>query len=800
MLKNYFRIALRNLKTNRTYALLNIFGLGLGITGALLIFIFLQYHLSTDRHQPDFDRIYKLVLDLHLDEGIEHEQGSAYAMATELSHGYSQIETVGFIAKSVNVTLSATSEDGIIKRFIEKESVAYADQGYMQMFAFDLLQNNGRGLMTEPFTVVISNKTALKYFGTAEVLGKTLRLDNRSDLRIVGIMKDQVHPTDIGFNIYISLPTLKKLDASHWTDDFGWISSKNFTFIKISEGSDPVEIQKSIKANNAKNYGANAKYYEHKLQPLSDVHFNERYGGQIRRSILWILAGVGFFLLIIASINFINLATAQALKRAKEIGIRKVLGSTQSQLFWQFMAETALVTMCSALVAILLTGILLPTLNNWAHTQAFHFHMLFQLTVAACLFFTIAAVILFAGFYPAIIISGFNPVAALKSKPGTQQVGGIGLRRSLITVQLIIAQILVISTLVLVLQLKFFQNADLGFNQNAVLTIPLPKSDTLQKTKDALYHDLLQYPDVKSISYQYEAPASTMGFGGSVRFDNRVEWEKFVIRNRFGDENYISTYQMPMLAGRSFSKHSSTVEFVINEELMHRLGIRDPQLILGHRLEDGNSGFEGEIVGIVKSFHLKSLQEAVEPCAIFAKPDMYKEVAVKLDTKNISQSIRHLHEAWQKSYPDEVFSYEFVNEQIARFYEKEEQLTTLIRTFALVAILICCLGLYGMVSFMVTQKTKEIGVRKVLGASITHIISLFGKEFLILVSLAFLVAAPIAWYAMTNWLNHFAYRISLDWWILASGGIIILLITLMTVGFKVVKAALMNPVKSLLMD
>jgi putative ABC transport system permease protein len=308
---------------------------------------------------------------------------------------------------------------------------------------------------------------------------------------------------------------------------------------------------------------------------------------------------------------------------------------------------------------------------------------------------------------------------------------------------------------------------------------------------------MLQYPDIKSVSYQYEAPTSSMGFGGSVRFDNRVEWEKFVIRDRFGDENYLKTYRMPLLAGRSMVKRDSVVEFVINEELMKRLGIRQPELILGKQLEDGASGFKGEIVGVVKSFHLKSLQEAVEPCAIFANPKLYKEVAIKLDSRNLSQSIQHINEAWLKTYPDEVFSYEFVDEKIARFYEKEEQLTSLIRSFALVAILICCLGLYGMVSFMVTQKTKEIGVRKVLGASVSNIVSLFGKEFLILVTMAFFIAAPIAWYTMTKWLNHFAYRIDLAWWILASGGFIILLITLMTVGYKVITAALMNPVKSL---
>ncbi|MBE9462402.1 FtsX-like permease family protein [Dyadobacter subterraneus] len=796
MLKNYFQIAARNLKTNRSYAILNIFGLALGMAGAVLIFLFIQYHLSTDRHQPDFDRIYRVVLDLHLDEGIEHEQGSAYALSTALAHDYSQIEKAGFISKLPNVTLSANSGSSV-KRFIEKDNVAYADQGYMDLFSFDWIQNNGSVLLSEPFTVVLSEKMALKYFGRNDVIGKTLRLNNAHDLRIVGILKDQKKPTDFDFNIYISLPTLKKLDRTNWQEEFGWISSRNFTFIKKSEGSSSADIEKALKKNGTKYYGETSKYYQHKLQPLSEVHFDERYGGEIRKSILWVLAGVGFFLLVIASINFINLATAQALKRSKEIGIRKVLGSTKSQLFWQFMAETALVTILASVLALIFVFAVLPSLNNWANTKSFYPGVLFQFEVIAFWLLTIITVIGFAGFYPAVIISGFNPIAALKSKLGTQQIGGIGLRRSLITVQLIIAQILVIGTLVLILQLKFFKNADLGFDQNAVITIPLPKSDTIQKTKDALRNDMLQYPDIKSVSYQYEAPTSSMGFGGSVRFDNRVEWEKFVIRDRFGDENYLKTYKMPLLSGRSLMKRDSVVEFVINEELMKRLGVQDPQFILGKQLEDGASGFKGEIVGVVKSFHLKSLQEAVEPCVIFANPKLYKEVAVKLDTRNLSQSIQHINQAWQKTYPDEVFSYEFVDEKIAKFYEKEEQLTSLIRSFAMVAILICCLGLYGMVSFMVTQKTKEIGVRKVLGASVADIVSLFGKEFLILVAVAFLIAAPVAWFAMTNWLNHFAYRINLDWWILASGGIIILLITLLTVGYKVVTAALMNPVKSL---
>ncbi|MDQ6479264.1 FtsX-like permease family protein [Dyadobacter sp. LHD-138] len=796
MLKNYFKIAIRNLRHNRTYSIMNMLGLGLGIAGAVLIFLFLRYHLSTDRHQSGFGRIYRVVLDLHLDEGTEHESGSAAPMAPTLLRDYPQVEKAGFMSKMPNMTLAAT-DNKKTTRFLEKTNVVLADQGFMEMFTFDWLSPFDPHQMTEPATVVISEKIARKYFGETAVTGKVLRMNNAHDLRIIGVVKDQKHPTDLDFEVYISLPTIKQIDPAYDMSSFSWISSRNFTFVRFAKNTDVKKIHHLLKTNGPKFYGAEAKYYEHQFQPLADIHFDERYDGKIRRSILWILAGVGTFLLVIACINFINLATAQALKRAKEIGVRKVLGSTQQQLFWQFMSETALITLASSLLTLLFITLSLPAMNNWTQTKAYQFGQLFQSELAVFWLVTLLVIVILAGFYPAVIISGFNPIHALKGKLGNKQVGGIGLRRSLITVQLVIAQVLVIGTLILLLQLKFFKNADLGFDQHAIVTLSLPKTESAKKVSQSFRNELMQNPDVKSVSYQYEAPTSAMGYGGSVRFDNRSEWEKFVIRDRFADQHYLETYRMPLLAGRSPVDRDSVTEFVINEELMRRLGIQDPQKMLGRQLEDGNTGFKGPIVGVVKSFHLKSLQDAVEPCAIFANSKLYKEVAIKLDTRDFSKSLKTIQNAWQKIYPDEVFEYQFVDEKIARFYQKEEQLTTLIQSFAIIAIFICCLGLYGMVSFMVSQRTKEIGVRKVLGAGVHSIVLLFGKEFLQLVCLSCIIATPVAWYIMNNWLNNFAYRINLHWWLMASGGLIILLITLLTVGYKVVRAALMNPVKSL---
>ncbi|QRQ99859.1 FtsX-like permease family protein [Dyadobacter sandarakinus] len=795
MLQNYLRVAARNLRLYLSNTILNMLGLGLGIAGAMLIFLFLRYHISTDRHQPAADQLYRVVLDLHLDEGMEHEPGSAYAMASALSKDYSGVEKAGFVRRLPVVTLSSGS--GVAtRRFMEKENVAYADAGYMELFAFRWLGHHAAASMEEPFTVVVSRKLAMKHFGTVEVAGRILRLDNAHDLKITGVLADESRPTDFAFDAYISLPTLKITEPTTWTTDFSWISSRNFTFVKLRPGTAPGIVERLIARNGKKYYGEHAdKYYHHHLQPLSDIHFNENYGGKIRRSMLWILGGVGGFLLVIAGINFINMATAQAAGRSREIGVRKVLGSTRQQLFWQFMVETALLTCLAGLLALLIILPLPAVLNSWTQTNAFLLSRLPKPDVMLFGLAILAMVVLLAGFYPAVIVSGFNPVAALKGRLSFGRPGGFGLRRSLVVVQLIIAQTMITGTVILVMQLQFFRNADLGFDQKAVIKVTLPVQGTGKR--ESFKNDILQYPEVRSAAFQYDAPTSDMGFGGSVRFDNRADWEKFVVRIRFADADYLKTYQIPLLAGRSFSDRDSVREFIVNEEFMKKLGIRDPAYLLGRSVEDGFSGNKSRIVGVVKSFHLKSLQEGIEPCIIYAQPEQYREIAVRLNPGNISTALSHLRNAWQASYPDEVFNYEFADQKIASFYAKEAQLTSLIRAFAWVAIAICCLGLYGMVSFMVTQKTREIGVRKVLGAGVDSILVLFGKEFMLMILIAFAVSAPLTWLAMNSWLSHFAYRIHLNVWLAVSGGLLIIPVTALTIGYKAVSAALMNPVKSL---
>ncbi len=795
MLKIYIRTALRNLKANLSYTLLNIAGLSAAIAGSLLIFLFVRYHVITDKHHPEAGRIYRVVLDLLLDEGVEHGTGSSLALSRVLKERFAGVESAGFIRRISQVTLGVTSSAGE-KRFLEKENAVFADQGFMDMFASEWAGRNPGKTMDEPGQAVITEQLARKYFGTSDVIGNRLKLDNRTDLQIAGVLKDHELPSDFLSDLYISLPTLKRTDSTYEEGNFHWISGKNLTFIRLAEGVDPAGVQKQLGAAGKDFYGNVAKYYDHQLQPLSEAHFDERYDGKIKKSVLWVLGTVGVFLLVIAGINFINMATAMAAKRSKEVGVRKVLGSSGKQLFMQFMTETFMVTSVSVILALLAVVLLMPVMNSWTETEAFRMSFLMN---GVFIFFLLALVFflpLTTGFYPAVILAGFNPVKVLKGR-GESGSGGLTVRRTLVGVQLVIAHTLVIASVVLMLQLRFFMNSDPGFNSDGVAVISLPAETQGMKAMQAFRNELLQFPDLVSVAFQYEPPASGMGYGGSVRFDNRPDWEKFMIRDRFGDENFLKTYKIPLLAGRDLAGRDSATEFIVNEEFMKKAGVTRPEDMIGKQLEDGNSGLKGEIVGVARNFHIRSLQEAIEPCAVFSRPQLYREAAVRLNTRDITRSVSHLQLAWAKVYPQEVFSFRFMDQQMKLFYAKERQLTALIRVFAGLAVLICCLGLYGMVSFTVNRKTKEIGIRKVLGAGSGTIVLWLGKEFVILACVSFLIAAPAGWYLMRHWLDTFAYRIDLHWGILAVGGLFVLFITVLTVMFKVLKAAGMNPVKSI---
>ena len=533
------------------------------------------------------------------------------------------------------------------------------------------------------------------------------------------------------------------------------------------------------------------------LQPLSKLHFDKRFdifGDHITSiSTLWTLVLIGIFIIIMASINFINLSTAQAVGRSKEIGIRKVLGSNRKQLFFQVMGETGLVVVIAVILATAIATICLPYIKHVASVE----ENLSLLNIRTCMFILVLvfSITLLSGVYPSLVVSGYKPVLALKNKITSASVGGISLRRALVITQFVISQTLIIGTIIAISQMNFVSHADLGFDKEAVLLLSGNTDSIVLARMPAFKEKLLQIPGIQSASFTTDPPSSDNKWSTNFAF-NHKEGEKYQVSLKFGDEDYFKTFGLHLAAGRIYDKSDTTNEVVINETLVHKLGVQNVNDIVGKDIRLGSSNWKN-IVGVVKDFKTNSLKEGIQPILIGENKAFYGLTAIKLRSSNIQKTRANIQSAWNQFFPEYACTSSFLDDDIAKFYKQDTQLALLYKIFAGLAIFISCLGLYGLVSFMAVQKTKEIGIRKVLGASVPNIIYLFSKEFTILIALAFIIAAPVAYFVMHAWLNNFVYRITpgIDIFLLAI--LISIVIAWITVGYKAVKAAIVNPVKSL---
>jgi putative ABC transport system permease protein len=681
------------------------------------------------------------------------------------------------------------------KRYLEKEGISFVSPAWFKIFDYKWLAGDPQHALAEPNAVVLTQKWAHKYFGPANPMGKLMRVNNQFTFKVTGLLQDFPENTDTKANMLVSLSTYKIIRPEFPENDWGWIDSNKETFVLLPPNFTAQQFDSAMPAFSRKYHGTDAQIFRHHLQPLTDIHFNEHYKGVIRKPLLWGLSLIGVFLVVIAGINFVNLATVQSFRRAKEIGVRKVLGSSRGQLFRQFMLETALLTLAATFLSLVLAKFLLPFLNQWTNLSL---KLNFPTDPLLGLFLVLlaVAVILLAGFYPALVLAGFNPVQALKGKVALPQMRSVSLRKALVVTQFVIAQVLIICTLVIANQMKLFRNADLGFKAEAVVMVPLPEQTT-GKIK-ALRNELKQHTNVRQVSFCFRAPASTTNNGGSFKYANRTEWETFPVRAKWGDSEYLATFGLKLLAGRNITDRDSTLELLVNETLLRKLQIRDPNQVLGKQIIVGELGDKpGKVVGVVKDFNLRSLHTDIEPCVIGNAPNIYQYAAIALQGSRITSSLATIREKWQAIYPQEVFEYQFLDEQLAHFYATEEMLGKLIQAFTWLAICISCLGLYGLISFTTVQRTKEIGIRKVLGASSATIVRLLTTDFLRLVLLANVIAWPLAGWAMHKWLQDFAYRTNISWWIFALAGLAAVGIALLTVSYQALKAAVANPVKSL---
>ncbi|NII28788.1 FtsX-like permease family protein [Pseudoflavitalea sp. X16] len=794
MIKTYFRIAWRNLVRNKTYSFLNVMGLALSITCGILIFSLAQYHLSFDNFHKDSSRIYRFVTEQHRDE-VSYAASVPPSFGKAFRDDYSFGEQVARIATFENELISIQSGESI-KKFKEPTGPAFAETPFFDIFNLPLGRGDIKTALAEPNTAVITENIARKYFGNEDPLNKVFRLSNTTDIKITGVLKDLPVNTDLRSEIYISWPTLTSYNNWFASDNaWGGISTQIQCFVRLRPGISPLQVEKVLPAYVKKYRPTSKNVHHYKLQPLSEMHFDGRYGGAMEKRNIWILSFIGLFLIITACVNFINLATAQALRRSKEIGIKKVLGSRRWSLFWQFIAETALITITATMVAIGLSYPLLPLVNEWFHTSM-SINLLGDWQLWVFIPVLGALVTFLAGSYPGLVLSGFRPIMALKGKLSIQHIGGFKIRRTLIVAQFTISLILIMGMIVITQQMQYAKQSDLGFNKEAVVILPVVSDSTAVKMT-TLRNKLANIPGVGEVSLCSGAPASESNWFNSIRFDTRTEYEAFRVNMKSADAQYLSTFDLKLVAGRNVFPSDTTREFLINEAMVRKLGLKSPQDAIGRKIEFNGGNNSAIVVGVLRDFHDRSFHEDINALALTTDAGRYYSYALKVNLENITAILAELDRAWSSMHPDRIYEYQFLDEQIAGFYETEATMLKLIRIFSFIAIFIGCLGLYGLVAFMVAQKTKEIGIRKVLGSSVAEILWIFGKEFIVLIFFAFLLAAPFAWWMMNAWLQDFEYHITIGPWVFVSAVGIILAVALSTVGYQSVKAALMKPVKSL---
>ena len=805
MIKNYFKIAWRNIIRHKAYSAINIAGLAIGIADSLLIFVVVTFELSYDRFQKNYDRICRAVtFTNHGDGSSDENPGIPHPGYDAIKSDFPQFEKVVAVAASSGTlfTVLGTNPNNDVsksEKFIEESNIIFTQPDYFDVFNTTWLAGQS-SVLTDAGNAVISESLATKYFGDwKKAMGQYLKLENSVTVRVAGIVADNPPNSDFPIKFFGSYETYKKYpDIFGYSPEWGSLSSNHEVYVVLPKNTTPANFSRQLKTFSDKYYkneGPNNR--QQILQPLSIMHFDQRYGTLgdhiSSKSILWTLSLIALLIIVMASINFINLSTAQAAGRSKEIGIRKVLGSQRKQLVAQSMGETFLIVAISIGLSILIAIAAMPFLSNVASIPA-HTPLLTRQTIGFLLAGLIGISVL-AGLYPALLVSGFKPALALKNKITSASIGGISLRRVLVVTQFAISQVLIIGTIVAVGQMNHVRNADLGFNKEAVMVLPSISLPEALARINPLKQQLLQNPNIISVSFASDEATSDNNWASNFAFDNKKD-EDYPVFHKYGDEDYVKTYGLKLIAGRNYEASDTMRELLINETLTKKLGLKDPALAVGKNIRVGGGKWL-PVVGVVKDFKTNSLKDDVKPLTIAPRKDFYYTIALKLRTGNLPATTAAVEKLWKQTYPEYAYRSHFVDDTIEQFYRQETQLTLLYKIFAGIAIFISCLGLYGLVSFMAVQKTKEVGVRKVLGASVGNIVLLFSKEFTLLITIAFVIAVPVAWYFMSSWLQNFQERIQIGIGIFVLAILSSLIIAWATVGYRAVRAALANPVKSL---
>jgi putative ABC transport system permease protein len=820
MFSNYLKVALRNLLRHKASSLINVVGLSIGISASLVVYLIVQYEFSFDRFHRDGDRVYRIVTKIDFPGGTGRNSGVPMPLAKGVKETVSGVaEATHFLtANNTNVTVPETGKRGL-STFKQQQDIIYADNDYFKFFDYHWLAGSPASALAEPFQVVLTQSRAKLYFpdvAPVEVVSRHLIYDDSITVTVSGVVEDLNEVTDFTFREFISMGTVERTGLK---ERWGWgewsnTNSASQFFVRLMPGVIPATIEKHLAQlrNKHRENADNKDDMQHFLQPLSDIHFNAEYSTfdipQAHTPTLYGLLAIAIFLLLIGCINFINLATAQAAQRAKEIGIRKTLGSSRRQLVMQFLGESFLLTLFAVMLSLAFGEVLLGVFRDFipagvSHSSVLHVHVWFFLGLLT------VAVTLLSGVYPAFVLARFQPASILRNQAfaGSAATRRAWLRKTLTVAQFSIAQFLIIATIVVGKQILFSLNADLGYRRDAIAWFHVPSRfssgqwtgslNQADSRRFALLDRLKEIPEISKISLAGTPPASTSTSSSDLKVDNGKTVVQTMVEIKNADTNYFNLYEMKLVAGRNLLPSDTTKEYVINETYAKSLGFSRPEEALGHFVQ---GRFPQPIAGVLADFHTKSTHAAIKPLAYSAAANTAYIFHLALQSGDPSSWKRALdksEKAFKDVYPDQDFDAKFFDETIGSFYKAEQNTSRLLNWAAGLAVFISCLGLLGLAIHTTNSRRKEIGVRKVLGASVTGIVSLLSKDFLAVVLVAFVLAAPAGWWAMREWLNDFAYRAAISWWVFALSGALAIFMALLTVSIQAIKAATANPVDSL---
>lgn len=800
MLRNYITIAFRNLIRQKGSSIINISGLTLGITASIVLFLLLQHLRSFDKFQSKYDRIYRVVTSSDGNDGKNYTSGIPSVLPPAFRLDFPEAEEVVFTQYNAGALILVPEKNGEYKKFSEEAGVVYTEANFFKIFDREILLGDGAKALDEPNEAIISKALAQKYFGREDVAGEVIKY-GEAEYKIGAVMADPPSNTDFPFTLMLSFETIRTEVEGH-----GWNSiwSDEHCYFLLKEGESISKVESRMADFTKKHHQErNFDNTLFSIQPLSELHFDDRFGNYNYNTVsdgsMLALTLIAVFLIATACINFINLATAEAIKRSKEVGIRKTLGSARIQLVTQFLGETSLVTCISVLVSVCLAQAALGFVNPFLEIDL-SIKLLQNTSLLLFILGILITVTLLSGTYPALVLSGFKPALVLKNQSGNRGSSGYFLRQGLVVFQFFISQLLIIGTIVLIVQSNYVQNKELGFRKDAIINIPIPDQEspdtdsTVSKMR-TLKIEIDRLSGVEKSSLCYAPPASGNVSGTGFRLEGETDEQRKDTQIKPADGNFVDVFDLKLIAGENISDGDTATSFIVNRKLTEVSGFTNPADILGKRIHVWGKTLP--VVGVVENFHTTSLRNNIEPTVIMNRIRNYGTLSVQVNPQAVQSSIAEIKKHWEAAYPNHLFDYTFMDESIREFYDGQAKMTLMLGLFTSLAIFIGCLGLFGLATFMANQKTKEIGVRKVMGASVQNIVFMFSKQFIKLIVIGFAIAAPLAWFVMNEWLSEFAYRIDLSVWIFLAGIGVTLLIAVLTVGYRSLRAATANPVKSL---